>query len=472
MARPRLIPRMIATLSVILACLTATFVAALLFIGRDKAVHGYYPFILMVFVGMILLVFAGVFYWISRLRQNIALLYLSLGNDGELQSELKAPLYQEFWRVAEWNKAVALQLQETAQFRNTLFENSPCGIMVVDPTGAIMETNARGWELLKRVAREEEINSIPVIAPEFKEVLKKVMSGKTHTGELTLPTAQGEVAYIYAVSPVQTATCKGALIFWLDQTEVKQLGFHLRQNERYRLVGELACMAAHELRNPLTTIIANAQLGQMIQDEQKQKELYLRIQQASHRMSDILQEMMGLCRPGEAELSPVDVVTVLSEVLGLVRAQLLTQGIELEWKNQEKVPRVWGKNKLLRQVFLNVIQNAIQAMPSGGKLTVKAYVSGGEVVVSVRDSGMGIPHELQNQIFKSFITTKENGNGLGLFITRQIMVGNFGGRVWFSSVPGEGAEFYLAFHSAESLAQGRLNGVDKPYWTVAQSMVQ
>lgn len=472
MSRPRLIPRMIGTLTLILACNIGAFTAALLVVGRYKAMHSYYPFFILIIFGMITLIVIGMIYWFRRLRQNIDLLYLSLEGDKELQTGAGNQYYQEFWRVAEWNRAVALQLQETAQFRSALFENSPCSIMVVGPAGEILETNARGWDLLKRVAGKEEVHFVQAIAPEFKEVLKKVMGGKTHTDEITFSVEQGEVSYIYAVSPIQTTTCKGAIIFWLDHTEVKQLGFHLRQNERYRLVGELACMAAHELRNPLTTIIANAQLGQMIQDDQKQKELYLRIQQASHRMSDILQEMMGLCRPGEAELSPIDVVTVLTEVLGLVRAQLLTQGIELEWKGQGKVPRVWGENKLMRQVFLNLIQNAIQAMPSGGKLTVKAYASGSEVVISIGDNGNGIPPELQNQIFKSFITTKEKGNGLGLFITRQIMVGNFSGRIWFSSSQRDGTEFYLAFHSAESLAQCGFEGTDKPYWTTAQSMVQ
>ncbi|HEX2954395.1 MAG TPA: ATP-binding protein [Bacillota bacterium] len=412
--------------------------------------------------------------WVKRIKKNIDLLYLSLEKDHSDVTE--APpnyAFEEFWHVAQWNMTITAQIKESIQLQSTLFQNSPCGILILNPEGKLLEVNTRAWEMLKRIINPREIGSILDVNPAFSGIISTVIKeGTTDTGELSLQGQLGEIDLIYAVSPIQMTTWKGAVMFWLDHTEVKRLGSHLRQTDRYQLVGELASMAAHELRNPLTTIIANAQLGQIIHDETKQEELFIRIQQAAGRMNDFLKELLGLCRPGEAELSPLGLTPIINDVIGLVRAQLFTQGIEVELKLEEDLPRIWGEEKLLRQVLLNLIQNAIQAMPNGGRLVLRAKSSENEAILTVQDTGKGIPREIQNKVFDSFITSKENGTGLGLFITRQIMMQSFGGRIWFSSMPGEGTEFYLAFRLAEPLDRVLEVKPDKRYWTGNKSMIQ
>jgi signal transduction histidine kinase len=409
--------------------------------------------------------------WVHGLRRNLEFLYLSLENSREINEDPPDCIYHEFWQVAQWNMAITAQLQESIQLQSTLFQNSPCGIMILSPEGEILETNTGAWELLQRI-NHRDTSKITSISSNFNKAMEIILDGQTYTGEISLLHGEEEITLIYAMAPIQTASWKGAVMFWLDQTEVKRLGVRLRLTERYQLVGELASIAAHELRNPLTTIIANAQLGLIVADADKRKELFVRIQQASHRMSDFLKDMMNLCRPDETELIPVDVDSAISDVLNMVRAQLLTQGIELELRIQDGLPRIWGENRLLRQVLLNLIQNAIQAMLNGGRLFVKAYPTANEVIVVIQDSGEGIPAKLQGQIFKSFVTSKEQGNGLGLFITRQIMVQSFGGRIWFSSNPGEGAEFFLAFPLSEPLSPVSATRSQKAYWTEKQSVVQ
>lgn len=407
-----------------------------------------------------------------KLSKNIEQLYLSFEDASTDILQEPAPfIYEEFWQVVQWNRAVAGQLQESVQLQATLFQNSPCGIMILSDDGEVVETNSAAWSMLNHLDSSGMRWRVTDIAPEFSKAIEQVAAGKNHTGEVTLINGQEEMTVVFSAAPIQTEAWQGAVMFWLDQTEVKRLGFRLRQTERYQLVGELASIAAHELRNPLTTIVANAQLGQIVAEQPKAKELFLRIQQASHRMSEFLSEMMNMCRPAEAELVPLDLKAVLEDVLSLVKAQLLTQSIELHCRFDENLPRIWAEGKLLRQVFLNITQNAIQAMPTGGRLTVKAYVASNELVVSFQDTGGGIPVEIQGQLFKRFVTSKENGNGIGLFITRQIMVQTFDGRIWWSSHPGEGTEFFLAFPIIESISKNSMDSVEA-YWRQQQTMVK
>lgn len=411
--------------------------------------------------------------WFRRLKQNIDLLYLGLEKNLD-NSDIAPPpyVYEEFWQVIQWNKAVSAQIQESLQFQSALFQNSPCGVFILDPQGKILEVNTRAWELLMRIEGAENIDSICDINENMQSIISRAMEGKTDAGELCVKGHDDAMTLIYAVSPIQLPSWRGAVMFWLDHTEMKKLDSHLRQTDRYQVIGELVSMAAHELRNPLTTIIANAQLGQIVRDEAKQQELFVRIQQASARMNDFIKDLLGLCRPGEAKLSPMGLYPILSEVIGLLRAQLLTQGIEVEIKYDEDTPQIWGEAKLLRQIFLNLIQNSIQAMPSGGRLIVKTKASVHEAIVTIQDTGGGIAPEIQGKIFESFITNKEHGTGLGLFITRRIMMQNFGGRIWFSSTPGEGTEFFLAFPLAEPLSQLLAEKSEKRYWTGKQTMIQ
>lgn len=428
--------------------------------------------LLSFFFLLILITFFMLGRWIFNMRKNIEHLYLSFETTAATLVQEPTPgIYEEFWQVVQWNRAVAGQLQESVQLQATLFQNSPCGIMILNTDGEVVESNSAAWEMLSRLDHSGKHWKITEVAPEFTAVLERIRQGKNHTGEVTFLNEQDEISVIFSAAPIQTESWQGAVMFWLDQTEVKHLGLRLRQTERYQLVGELASMAAHELRNPLTTIVANAQLGQIIAEQNKAKELFLRIQQASHRMSDFLSEMMNMCRPVEAELMPLEVRSVLGDTLSMVKAQLLTQGIELDCRIDENLPRIWAEGKLLRQVFLNLIQNAIQAMPAGGRLTVKANIASNEVIISFQDTGQGIPTEIQGQLFKRFVTSKENGNGLGLFITQQIMVQTFDGRIWFSSHPGEGTEFFLAFPITNSTIQ-LLEENDEAYWRPRQSMVQ
>lgn len=460
---PRLIPWLTWRILVIFILMTLAFL--LLFTAVILNIN-FLPLIALCFFSFCIFIFAIV-RWTKRIKRNIDWLYLFLEKTPvKTLDERPHFVFEEFWRVAQWNMAVTAQIQESMQLQSTFFQYSPCGILMVNPEGKLLEVNSRAWEMLKRIANPKEIDSIHEISPAFTKILTPVLQeGKTNTGELSLQGTSGEMSLIYAISPIHMSSWQGAVIFWLDQTEAKQLGFHLRQTDRYQRVGELVSIAAHELRNPLTTIIANAQLGQIIQDVAKQKELFVGIQQASNRMNEFLQELLGLCRPGEAELSPIGLAPIIHDVIGLIRAQLLTQGIALDLKIEENIPKIWGEEKLLRQVLLNVIQNAIQAMPNGGRLALKTKSSGDEVILTIKDSGDGIPKEIQDKVFNSFITSKKNGTGLGLFITKQIMKQSFGGRIWFSTAPGEGSEFHLAFHRTEPFNMVAKTKLAKRYWT-------
>ena len=146
----------------------------------------------------------------------------------------------------------------------------------------------------------------------------------------------------------------------------------------------------------------------------------------------------------------VDPVAVLREVLQLTRQLALKNGVEVSLDADAVSATVAGEEEQLKQAFLNLVLNALQAMPTGGTLTIAAGSEGGEVQLRFRDSGPGIPLDLQEKIFNPFFTTRREGTGLGLAITQRI-VSAHGGRLEVASAMGAGSTFILALPAEKHL---------------------
>ena len=216
--------------------------------------------------------------------------------------------------------------------------------------------------------------------------------------------------------------------------------------EKMVALGQIAAGVAHEVNNPLTTISGWIQIMLSQADENDKRQAPLRlISQETSRIANIIHHLLTFGRRTPSQEELVDVNNLLSDVLALVGYQMRSDDIEIISDLRRDLPCVTGDANQLKQVFLNIIVNARQAMPDGGVLTMRTRVgSDGGVETSLSDTGCGMSTEVAQRVFDPFYTTKGDtgGSGIGLFLCRNI-VKDHGGTLTVSSRPGEGSTFII-----------------------------
>jgi two-component system sensor histidine kinase HydH len=237
---------------------------------------------------------------------------------------------------------------------------------------------------------------------------------------------------------------------------LEQVQAEARRSERLAALGQLSAGLAHEIRNPLGVIKGSAEmLSQKLGESNAlTSELAGYILTETNRLSALVTRFLDFARPLQLDLSPQDITTVLDRALNDVAKLWKGGGVRVERDYESGLPPVPLDEALCEQAFLNIIQNAYDAMGSGGgSLRVKVSRSRNSdregVEVRIEDSGPGIPLELREQIFNPFVTTKKTGVGLGLSIVSRIIDGHQGKiRIEGRSAPATGACFVMFFPAA------------------------
>ncbi|MCG6941191.1 MAG: PAS domain-containing sensor histidine kinase, partial [Thiohalocapsa sp.] len=222
----------------------------------------------------------------------------------------------------------------------------------------------------------------------------------------------------------------GAVAVGRDLTERRKLEFQLRQSHKLAALGVMAGGIAHEIRNPLAVCSSAAQfLLEEDLPEDFRQECIEKIQSGLHKASEIIENMLRFARPASQEImGEVDLLAVLRETLTLIDNQARVQKIRLQQHLPEQSVIVRGMPSLLQQVFMNLCLNAIQAMPDGGDLEITVQPLDNEVLVEVRDTGIGIAEADLERIFDPFHTSSSPGwgTGLGLSICYSIVQRHLG----------------------------------------------
>lgn len=232
-----------------------------------------------------------------------------------------------------------------------------------------------------------------------------------------------------------------------DVTEERRLQRKLMQSEKMAAIGMLAGGVAHEINNPLAGILAFTQLLKHELPVGEAADDLKEIEEAARRCKKIVQDLLTFARPhGESRLTSVSLVDAVEQIFPLARLNLHHHNVTLETDNEENLPLVRGNSPRLQQVFLNLINNAAQAMlPKGGGVVIvriRRDVSKRHLLAEVIDHGVGIKKEYLGKIFDPFFSTKETneGTGLGLSICYSI-VAEHGGKIEVESEEGEGSVF-------------------------------
>ncbi len=289
-------------------------------------------------------------------------------------------------------------------------------------------------EVMRYLAEEEreflEREQISVAAP--------LIAVNRLTGIIFLgPKASGryqqqELARLKFLSDQSALAIENAVLYEFQEDRLRKI-FHA---DRLATVGELAAGAAHEIRNPLTSIRSTIQyLAQNLPDEKRQ--LTAGIIEEVDRIDQVIKGLLSFSRTSELRRAAVEIGEILDQTMLLLESEIRNRSINVVKKYPGSGLNLIGDASQLKQLFLNLLLNSLQAMPHGGELIISARPEGdsksdGSVSIEITDSGAGIPPELMPKVFDPFFTTKDNGTGLGLSISYGI-VGRHGGDIGITS---------------------------------------
>jgi PAS domain S-box-containing protein len=233
-----------------------------------------------------------------------------------------------------------------------------------------------------------------------------------------------------------------------EREKLRQLEADLAHTNRVSTLGEMAASLAHEIKQPIAATITSANtcmewLAQEPPNLDRARAAAARIDKYGNRAAEIIDRIRSLYKKCPPQREQVDVNGIIEEILTLLKCEADRYSVAMRTELAAELPKIMADRVQLQQVFMNLMLNAIEAMKdSGGELTVKSGLQDGQLQFSVSDTGVGLPKEKMDQIFSAFFTTKPEGSGMGLSISRSI-VESHGGRLWATGNGAQGAVFHF-----------------------------
>jgi PAS domain S-box-containing protein len=387
-----------------------------------------------------------------------------------VQDEAGGPCFMQgvMLDISESKQAEEVLQKSEAKFR-TIFERVATGIGLVDIRGRLIESNSAlqgilgysGEELRNRVFNEF---THPDDAAEDMNLFKELLAGKRdyYQREKRFLRKDGEVVWsLQNVSLVRGSEGQSQFTICMveDITEHKRLENHFLQSQKMETVGRLAGGIAHDFNNILTVIKGYSQLLlNELSEDHPLRDNVEEIRKSTERAENLTRQLLAFSRRQVMEMKVIDLNDLLKNLEKML-CRVIGEDIELTTLLAEDLGRVKFDPGQIEQVILNLAVNARDAMPSGGKLTLEtadveldeAYarshisvVPGQYVLLSVSDTGGGMPPEVKDRIFEPFFTTKGKGKGTGLGLSTVYgIVKQSGGNIWVYSEPGKGTTFKI-----------------------------
>ena len=364
-------------------------------------------------------------------------------------------------RLEETNRHLRDSLEEkdrVSNYLNDILESMTGGLLVLGLDRRITLFNRTAEEITGRSQEE-------VMGRTYEEVMG-LEEGREDSVLHTLETGEGlqnrekdlrlpggrTIPLGFSTSVVRDGNGEvlGAIEVFNDLTEVRRLEAEVRRMHTLAALGEMAATVAHEIRNPLGGIASFANLLERdLAPGDPSRRLVGRIVEGVARLNRIVSSLLSYTRPLNLNTRPVDLAQAVEEAAAYFEVDSggRSPGVTIrrDFPGTACICRLDGER--FRQVVLNLLLNAAQAMPGGGtidlRITAEAREDGDRALVEVRDTGAGIADEVRGKLFTPFFTTKQDGTGLGLVTSRKIVEAH-GGRLTVDSAPGEGACFTIA----------------------------
>ncbi len=340
------------------------------------------------------------------------------------------------------------------EYNENILSSLTSGVIVVDLDGAVTTFNREASAVFRATAADvigRCLRDVPRLEPLGRLLARTMETGiDIHRNELTVTAFDGrEIPLGVSTSLLhgQTDGTGGAIAIFTDLSKTKSLEERVRHSEKLAVLGEMAAVMAHEIRNPLNSVAGFGQLLQMKIAETGHLRKYVDIiVHEAFRIDSLISDILDFAHQKKNTISDIDFSLLADKVISAKLATAASKGVRLDARIAPGLQVFRGDTVRLERVILNLVNNGIEATDCGGSVTLavataaRAGVVGVELTVA--DTGSGIAPENIESIFKPFFTTKQTGTGLGLAIIQKIAE-EHGGTVTVASSPGEGATFTL-----------------------------
>lgn len=354
------------------------------------------------------------------------------------------------------------QVQRSRDVLRVLFDGLDSGLALIESDGKLLAINQVLAHLLGQKPEELVNQNCAAVwaahTPSFpcEPVLQTLGDGEPRSSRATYLDASGKhhVLDIRTLTIPEPAPSAHTVIAHIaDVTEQVQLEAMALDNERFAANGKLAATVAHEVNTPLHTIKTSLYLADRA--DTAQRSTYLKLaQEEIDRIGHILRQLLDLYRAGSGSLVEIDCNAQIERMLLLTGSTLARHGIQVQRQLPPDLPPLLGHTEQITQVLINLILNAVDAMPGGGQLAIRTGVTpancqetppggqAGTLFIELSDTGIGMSAEVQARIFEPFFTTKPDGSGLGLAVSQKL-IHQHGGSLTVQSTPGAGSTFLI-----------------------------
>lgn len=332
-------------------------------------------------------------------------------------------------------------------YTNSIFESINAGIITINNDYYITSVNLAAKKLLGTSADCIGLPFMEVLSC-CKEVEADLLNAihkkeQLYNQEKTLIRDNEEINIRISTYPLNYEDKnKGLVMIIEDITELRKIKSEMQRNDKLASIGQLSAGIAHEIRNPLAIIkmIANTMQKEIGNNQELRQELQV-IDEEVERANSVIKSLLKFSKTNKPEKKMESVNQILYDVLVIVNQYLYQHSITVNFAENEIPTILCDKNQLI-QAFINLILNAIDAMPQGGSIDITTINKGKSIIINMRDSGIGIDETIIEKIFDPFFTTKEEGTGLGLAIVYRI-IEEHEGSITVTSKPGQGTCFEI-----------------------------
>jgi PAS domain S-box-containing protein len=355
------------------------------------------------------------------------------------------------------------ELADLKSYTDNILASLTTGIVTVDLDGRVVTLNPAAEMMTGFFAGEvagRYCTEVFAQTPELGEILMEAIASRVASPSVTatLRRRNGRTLPIeISTAPLKGGDGKdlGVIAAMRDITVVRELEQRLRRSDRLAALGSLAAGLAHEIKNPLTSLVTfSRHLTRRFDDEQFRAKFQSVVPGELERINGIVERLLELSRPARLTFSPVRLPALLERAVELYAHEMEVAGVRVVREYARDLPTVWADPNALYQALVNLLRNALDAMPSGGRLTLRTgWADAGaamparhpatlarRVRMEIADSGVGITPGNADRVFNPFFSTKDGGTGLGLALTHKI-VEDHGGSIDFRSTPGAGTTF-------------------------------
>lgn len=381
---------------------------------------------------------------ISMNQFNTPLEHNSKDELGLLASQVNT-MGNNLYRYTEELKQTNYELMSTKQYLESFFDHTKDAIHIMDLDFNIIQMNKAFEEMFE--FSSEELLGQPLFRDSkdqqqiYNSLLMQVIDNNGISDYET-------VMYTKSGRPVDVSiTLSGIIDEYGDVVAFASITRNItqriqneelrRNNEKLSAIGQMAASIAHEIRNPLTTVQGFISLNKT-KGNIPEKHMELVIQEI-HHMDAIVSQFLSMSKPQIEHWEPVHVHNVIHNIITLMMSSGKLNNIQVQIAAEDALPSLQGSEQHLKQVFVNLIKNSVEAMPEGGKLHIhiEEDAKSKQLIITIRDTGTGISEQELSRICDPFYTNKQGGTGLGLLVTQQI-ISNHQGTLSFSSALGEG----------------------------------